>query len=168
MNNFATRALARIFADHLPPARKPDFIIGEPEPYMLRWYLIRKNRWLNVYLHQIWRSDDDRAHHDHPWQSVSLMLAGPMGEWIKTDRGQRYREINPGALIYRGARFAHRLEVLNRESRDVSGHLRVHPITLFVTGPKVREWGWHCPKGWRHWREFVALGNSGKVGKGCD
>ncbi len=42
--------------------RKPDFIIGGPEnPYLLRWYLIPQNRFFNVYLHKILRSDDDRA-----------------------------------------------------------------------------------------------------------
>lgn len=168
MNNFATRALARVLSRRLPPCRQPDFIVGAPEPYMLRWYLIPRNRWLNIYLHQIRRSDDDRACHDHPWISVSLMLAGPIGEWSKTDRGQRYRQIEPGECVYRSARFAHRLEVLTREPRDVDGDIRVYPLTFFITGPRIREWGFLCPSGWKHWRDFVTPGNSGSIGRGCD
>ena len=41
-------------------------------------------------------------------------------------------------------------------------------MTLFLTGPKIREWGFHCPeKGWVHWRDFCDPADHGKVGKGC-
>jgi hypothetical protein len=40
--------------------------------------------------------------------------------------------------------------------------------TVFITGPIVREWGFHCPKGWVHWREFTDARDSGSIGKGCD
>jgi hypothetical protein len=43
--------------------RAPDQVIGGRErPYMLRWYLIPRNRFCNIYLHHFLRSDDDRAH----------------------------------------------------------------------------------------------------------
>lgn len=42
-------------------------------------------------------------------------------------------------------------------------------ITLFITGPRVREWGFWCPKiGWRHWRVFTDPDNTGQIGRGCD
>jgi hypothetical protein len=48
--------------------RRPDFIIGGADnPYLLRWWIIPRNRWCNVYLHKILRDDDPRALHDHPW-----------------------------------------------------------------------------------------------------
>mgnify|MGYP000066528385 CR=1 FL=1 len=40
--------------------------------------------------------------------------------------------------------------------------------TLFLTGPFRREWGFHCPQGWRHWRDFTSGANGERVGKGCD
>ncbi|WP_165421915.1 hypothetical protein [Pseudoxanthomonas winnipegensis] len=41
--------------------------------------------------------------------------------------------------------------------------------TLFLFGPKRREWGFHCEgKGWVPWQEFTAAGKPGEVGKGCD
>ena len=57
--------------------RPPDFIIGEPaNPYLIRWWVIPRNRWFNIYLHEIRRSDDDRALHDHPWLNCSILLHG--------------------------------------------------------------------------------------------
>lgn len=58
-------------------SRPPDFIIGgSNRPYMLRWWLIRRNRFFNIYLHKFLRSDDDRALHDHPWLNMSYLLDG--------------------------------------------------------------------------------------------
>jgi hypothetical protein len=59
--------------------REPDFVIGADSPggpYMRRWWIIPRNRFLNIYLHQILRDDDDRALHDHPWWNVSIILRG--------------------------------------------------------------------------------------------
>jgi hypothetical protein len=39
--------------------------------------------------------------------------------------------------------------------------------SLFITGPVIRSWGFHCQQGWRHWKEFVDQRDSGQVGKGC-
>jgi hypothetical protein len=59
--------------------------------------------------------------------------------------------------VYRGPDFSHRLELING-----------HPAeTLFITGPKVRDWGFHCPNGWVHWRDFVANDGIGAIGRGC-
>lgn len=41
--------------------------------------------------------------------------------------------------------------------------------TLFITGLKVREWGFYCPNGWRHWKLFCSnRGNNSTVGRGCE
>jgi hypothetical protein len=48
-----------------------------------------------------------------------------------------------------------------------------YATTLFAGGPIVREWGFDCPQGWRHWKEFtsVVIGADGVprsgVGRGC-
>lgn len=46
------------------------------------------------------------------------------------------------------------------------------PLALFcgawaIVLPLI-EWGFACPKGWRHWRLFVDERDHGKVGRGCD
>jgi hypothetical protein len=133
--------------------RAPDFVIGDPAaPYMRRWWIIPRNRWFNLYLHNILRDDDDRALHDHPWWNVSIVLTGVLREVLPSGS----RILQRFAIVARGAKAAHRLEVVHG------------PVwTLFITGPVVRTWGFHCPKGWVPWRQFVAADNPGAVGRGC-
>lgn len=49
---------------------------GPPRDYLKRWHLLPRNRWFNIYLHHFVHGDDDRALHDHPWASASLLLEG--------------------------------------------------------------------------------------------
>lgn len=130
----------------------PDFVIGDPA-YMERWWIVPRNEMQNVYLHRILRDDDDRALHDHPWDNVSLLLVGSYREI--TPDGAFIRE--PGALIHRKATDSHRLELIDGKPA----------VSLFFTGPKLREWGFHCPNGWVHWLDFTAGDNGQLVGKGC-
>lgn len=137
---------------------KPDLIIGDKDkPYLLRWHVIPRNPLFNVYLHKILRDDDDRALHDHPWPSLSIILRG--GYIEVTASGTFWRR--PGAFIFRRATTAHRLAL-----PVVGGGIR-YCWSLFITGPKVREWGFHCPQGWRHWKEFVDTRDRGQIGRGC-
>jgi hypothetical protein len=71
--------------------REPDCVIGPPDnPYLRRWWLIPRNRWFNLYLHNILRDDDDRALHDHPWANLSILLRGAYRE--VTPRGTHLRK----------------------------------------------------------------------------
>ena len=162
LNNWLTRLVARRalrWANEYKFAHEPNIYIGgRQNPYLIRWYVIPRNRFFNVYLHQFMRSDDDRALHDHPWWSVSLSLSVEMEEIFRDWLGrEKRREVLPGSLVFRRARFAHRMVV------PIPGAL-----TIFVTGPKIREWGFLCPKGWRPWREFVDARDHGAIGRGCD
>lgn len=132
-------------------ARDPDFIIGDN--YMRRWWVIPRNAFCNVYLHDIRQSDDDRALHDHPWTNTSLLI---FGSYIEHTPEGTHKRI-AGQVVERPADALHRLEVVPGE--------RV--ISLFITGPAVREWGFACPKGWVHWRDFVDSRDSGQIGRGC-
>ncbi len=153
--------------------RSPDFIITNAEatvPYLRRWWLIPRNRFLNIYLHHIQRSDDDRALHDHPWWNCSILLRGAYNEITpESPRGQLRYE---GDIVFRRARAAHRLELdrhlIPIEFPTPSVKLADLPCwTLFITGPRIREWGFHCPRGWVHWREFTSPTDKGQIGKGC-
>lgn len=132
-------------------SRAPDFIIGDD--YLRRWWVMPRNAFANVYLHEFRRSDDDRAQHDHPWTNSSYLLSGRYIE--HTPEGSFLRVA--GDFVQRPADALHRIELIDG-----------HPaVSLFTTGPKVREWGFACPQGWRHWSEFCADGDSTQVGKGC-
>lgn len=140
--------------------RFPDFVIGND--YLRRWWIIPRNRWLNIYLHEFRASDDDRALHDHPWWSCSIILAGWYLEHLPADGNPASGRTvaTPrfaGDITTRAASAAHRIEIVSRPA-----------ITLFITGPRRREWGFWCPKGWRSWRVFTARDDSGQIGRGCD
>lgn len=138
--------------------RPPDFVIGPVDaPYLKRWWLIPRNHWFNIYLHQILTDDDDRALHDHPWWNLSIILKGCYREIRKDGVYLRKRF----SFTFRRAETAHRL-VLPVVNGGVS-----YCWSLFITGPVIREWGFYCPKGWRHWRDFVAPNDKGQVGRGC-
>lgn len=141
--------------------RAPDFVIGGAErPYLRRWWLIPRNKLLNVYLHQFMRSDDDRALHDHPWSNVSLLLRGMYVEHTVDAGG-----INRRTVLFAGdlrvrwtGRIAHRVELVDGPC-----------WSLFITGPRYRSWGFHCPeRGWVRWDKFTAANDSGAIGPGCD
>jgi hypothetical protein len=163
--------------------RPPDFIVGGADnPYLFRWYLTpwseydRRNPPLwsqftkrllpNIYLHQFLRSDDDRALHDHPWFNLSFILFGSYVE----------ETIHAGGIKGRARRVAgdwkvrtpwasHRVELLP----GFDGPQEQPCWTLFVTSPRVREWGFHCPDaGWVVWTKFTAETDSGNIGKGCN
>ncbi|PNU03957.1 cupin domain-containing protein [Novosphingobium guangzhouense] len=131
--------------------REQDFIIGDRQ--LLRWWIIPRNEQLNVYLHAVLKSDEDRAMHDHPWSNVSYLIAGSYIE--HTPEGRIVRKA--GDVIERPAHALHRLEVIPGQSA----------ISLFMTGPKVREWGFACSHGWVHWEDFVSRENAGVIGRGC-
>lgn len=169
-NNALTRwAASRILLRCLDVIRDrhPDFVIGERRnPYLRRWYLLPRNPIFNVYLHQFMRDDEDRALHDHPWPSVSLALNMSMVEvYLERHRTldgpvviERTRTVSPGDLLYRGARFTHRMIV------PIPGAL-----TLFITGPRIRTWGFWCEnKRFVHFKEFLDDKDRGLVGKGCE
>ena len=139
--------------------RPPDFLIGGSEnPYMRRWWVIPRNRWFNIYMHEFLRSDDDRALHDHPWFNLSILLRGRYVEHTIAAGGVHHsREMKAGAIKFRAPWSAHRVEIKPGETC----------WTLFITGPVMRTWGFHCPNGWRPWRLFVDDRDAGKTGRGC-
>lgn len=152
------------FADWLikrTTRRAPDFVIGGTErPYLRRWFVIPRNRVFNVYLHQFLRSDDDRALHDHPWANCSVLLRGCYIEHTIDAGG-----INQRRVLVAGdwrarwsGRLAHRVELVDGPC-----------WTLFITGPRYRAWGFHCPEqGWIPWERFTAEDDKGAIGKGCE
>lgn len=132
---------------------------GEERPYLDRWHLIRRNPLCNEYLHHFLRSDDDRALHDHPWINISILLQGEYTEHTISAGGINVRTLRrEGDIVLRMPSAAHRVE------------LHAGPCwTLFITGPRVRAWGFHCPAGWRHWQDFTNPKDGGRtIGRGCE
>ena len=168
--------------------REPDVIIGGAErPYLLRWWVIPRNSYFNIYLHKFLRSDDDRALHDHPWASCSILLTGDYLEevpacsreaWLAGNRATMKlprRRFHP---YFRKPEAVHRVELLPEFEKvgfDIPRNRYLYAVksekpvwTIFLTGPWRRSWGFWCPQGFRPWREFTAADDSGATGKGCE
>lgn len=158
---------------------RPSFVIGSKDrPYMKRWWIIPRNRFFNIYLHNVLRDDDDRALHDHPWPNMSIVLAG--GYWEVTPDGRFWRA--PGSIRLRSPWARHRLELDRHEiEAGFDTVMNISTLTrparpawsLFVTGPNVRNWGFWCkrPDGTERfvpWQDFVHPNDPGLVGPGCD
>ncbi len=116
--------------------------------YLIRRYLLPRNKLFNVYLHQFLGSDDDRALHDHPWYSFSCVLSGRL---IEHCADGSIREIRRGQFTLRTPNYLHRIELPAGETAT----------TIFITGPVTRTWGFVCPQGWMPWNEYSSKG-------GCD
>ncbi len=150
--------------------READFVIGgHANPYLRRWWLIPRNRFFNVYLHQFLRSDDDRALHDHPWANASILLRGGYLEHLPgvDGRDELRLLLAPAVRVRWSGRLSHRIELLVDAVVDGIPQER-SCWTLFITGPRYREWGFCCPQAWIHWKKFTAADDVGAVGKGCD
>lgn len=125
-------------------------------PYLVRYRLL-KTPWFGVYVHHILRSDNDRELHDHPWNFWSLVLWGsyveyrpvdalPPGDWL-TDPDGHVRLPRPWlSLARRKATDLHRVWLPNGKT----------VWTLFISGPKYREWGFLTPTGWVHTKTYHA------------
>ena len=128
----------------------PDQIIKRRNgPYLRRWSQGRTAEEGRRYLHHFEGSDPDDPH-GHPWPSASLAIRGRMQEWWWSadedparDPGHLLR-IEEGAIIVRSASHRHRVTVPEGETA----------ITLFVTGPKVREWGFWTRQGEIPWQDY--------------
>jgi NTP pyrophosphatase (non-canonical NTP hydrolase) len=151
----ADMAFMQLWSMAVMGGRAPDFVIGAN--YLRRWWVIPRNPFANVYLHEICRSDDDRALHDHPWDNISVLISGGYREHLPDgvviDR-------RAGDVVQRKASDLHRLELID----DVPA------VSLFITGPKVRDWGFECPNGWVPWQIFTGFaqtGDSSQTGPGC-
>lgn len=158
MNDYLTKLLSiedRLLVQRLVGWREPDLVISpDGKPYLLRWHVIPRNEERNVYLHVQVADDQDRALHDHPWDNTSIILAGGYHEHTGSGRGTDAILLRkPGDIIHRQAEDLHRLVLMNDYS-----------ISLFLTGPRRRDWGFQFPDGWVSHTE-VTLKDGGDTSK---
>lgn len=88
-------------------------------------------------IHQILRSDDARAFHDHPWNYLTIVLRGgytevkPVFDKSGLFIGETRKWCGPGSILWRPAKSWHRLELPT--GKDA--------WTLFITGSWQQKWG---------------------------
>ena len=127
------------------------------EIYMERYWLVPPGEGVHttIRLHHTKRSDHDRALHDHPMPSTSIILAGGFWEIMPEDQDQpcsldlvRFQRIwrKPGDVVTRKASDRHRLQLPEGETC----------WSMFIMGPKEQNWGFYDPtQGYRYWREYL-------------
>lgn len=151
---------------------EPDLYIGgKADPYMLRYYIIPRNKYLNIYLHKMVKDDDDRALHDHPWPFLTIILWGGYTEvqpakeyifdWYLAREGIRtglWKSVvgrlteyvrKPFSIHYRPEFWPHRLRLRGKCS-----------WSIIITGRQNRNWGFYTRSGWVRWEDFTI--NTGK------
>ena len=123
------------------------------EPYLERYYLFLKDRDnfpFNVFLHKFLKGDPDDVH-DHPWPYATLILKGGYYEWLPQfdSKGNKIAEMcvwrGPGSFRVCKANSYHRIEL------DPS----VTAWTLFMPGPKKRDWGFLVNNKWIQHEQYL-------------
>lgn len=139
-------------------ALQPDLIIApDGIAYLYRWHIIRTPE-ASVYFHIQVKSDPERPLHDHPWDNTTTVLSGGYDEiWCPSQGGStRLRSLRKGDTVHRKATEAHRLIL----PPDIP-----YTMTLFSCGPKVREWGFYYPDGWKPYTEVTEMRDGVSVHK---
>lgn len=111
-----------------------------------RWRLI-ETKWFNIYIHQFYRSDLDRHCHDHPWSFVSFLLWGGYTVARPSSNSKcrwDYSLHKAPSIIFNRSKDFHKVEYLNRTPT----------VTLMITGPPKRDWGYWVNGAWVHHKEY--------------
>jgi hypothetical protein len=123
------------------------------EPYLERYYLFLKDREnfpFNVFLHKFLKGDPDDLH-DHPWPYATLILKGGYYEWTPefNSEGQKIGETRhwrgPGHFRICKPTSYHRIELKDG----------VTAWTLFMPGPKQRDWGFDVDGTWVQHEKYL-------------
>lgn len=126
------------------------------EGYMERYWLypFSVDNPVNVRIHHILRSDDDRHLHDHPWPSTSVVLKGGYWEILPADQEQHPRLDStdflhiwrgPGSVVTRKATDRHLLELPEGQTA----------WSMFIMGPVEQKWGFYTEDDKVYWREYL-------------
>jgi hypothetical protein len=120
----------------------PDYDNGKPDGMSSSWLPSEVE---NIYLHKFIRSDRDDPH-SHPWANVTLVLDGWYYEdvFIESDLnrvGTFYR--TAGDVVVRTPGAIHAIT-------ETSSNC----LTLFLTGPKIQEWGFFKEGQFIHFQDY--------------
>lgn len=115
-------------------------IVSKEGVLHFRRYRLIKTPWFALYLHQICKSDEDNAMHDHPWKFQSLILKGSYFEestYPPNFDTMYFKSYYPGDVVKHKANDAHKITILSKEV-----------WTLVLTSRSNRWWGYQTSNGW--------------------
>jgi hypothetical protein len=99
--------------------------LGRPEcPYLRRWAF--NVGLFSIRVHHFMRSDDARAHHDHPWWFLTLVLRGAYYDISQGPEGEVIDHLTPGSIRFRPALHRHTV-VVDRQACAAGRRVDDHP-----------------------------------------
>jgi len=110
---------------------------------------------LSARVHVYQSADVDRHLHDHPAESISVVLSGYFVERMPESQDQSpelddtlFEDFvrRPGDVIYRRATDRHKIVEISTTEQTA---------TMFIMGPWVQDWGFYAPGGKVYWREYL-------------
>lgn len=118
-----------------------------------RRYRLLSTRWFSIYIHKIYKADQDLHLHDHPWNYFNIILNGGYVE-----------ETNVNGCIKKNI-------MVNFKSscrKATQCHKILHMITpsvttLFITGKSYRTWGYNVNNSWIDHLTYRELKNNKKL-----
>lgn len=148
-----------IAQDYLHGLRDPDLVIApDGNPYLYRWFIAKHfaptpsmGSSGGTYFHIQVASDPERPLHNHPWDNMSVILAGMYIEQLQVAPPRGITLSLPriaGDVIFRRASEAHRLILPDNVP---------YTITQFSFGPKINNWGFWYPEGFRDYRQVTRV-----------
>jgi len=103
------------------------------ELHFRRWRVISLP-WFSIYIHGIYKADEDEYLHNHPWNIWTMILWGGYFEKL---RGGNYRLRTPGHMTYSNTKAFHKISEMHKSPT----------YTLAVVGRrKDKEWGYMVDK----------------------
>lgn len=82
-------------------------------------------------------------------------------DWSMDDDGMIIvkKWYGPGRILYRPARYIHRLELMEGRGESMYAH-EIGPVpckSFVITGPEIRPWGFFTKGGWMFWKYYNAF-----------
>lgn len=124
------------------------------ELHFRRWRILA-TPWFSIFVHGIYKHDEDQHMHDHPWNFYSLILKGAYSEKFKSKDGSKQEDSVRVALTgaYRKAEDYHKITHLHSKA----------VYTLVFAGKRRREWGYDVNGKWMENGEYRTRKNAGTL-----
>ncbi len=129
----------------------------EGELHFKRWQIL-STPWFSIYIHGIYKADEDEHLHDHPWNYFSFILWGYFTEISAMPYGNDQPKetlMHPFSFVKRKAETFHKIKKLHSTSI----------YTLFIIGKRKRNWGYSYKGGWIENSEYRKLKNEGNLSR---
>jgi hypothetical protein len=98
------------------------------ELHFRRWRIFQ-TPWLSAYVHRIYKSDEDKHCHSHPWRFVALILSGG---YLEYDEHGDFKVNTPGTIVKVGPDDFHKVKLFDDEPST----------SIVITGPRKYPWGY--------------------------